>query len=196
MRGTARAAEAQPGGVRARHGHQHPSARGGRRGRWPAAGPARARSTVGRGPGPSPRLRVPAVEHRVLRPADRRRRIAVRRPEPRRRATIGAAAQLVHRRCASLVAAAGRCCGRTSWSRCPSSRPTTGRGSRCSMKNLFGVMPGAVYGWPKNVLHFRGHRRVDPRHHRDGPPAPGDRRRDRRHGGRRPDHGARRGPPA
>ena len=25
-----------------------------------------------------------------------------------------------------------------------------------SMKNLFGVVPGAVYGWPKNVLHFRG----------------------------------------
>lgn len=22
------------------------------------------------------------------------------------------------------------------------------------MKNLFGVMPGSVYGWPKNVLHF------------------------------------------
>jgi uncharacterized protein (DUF362 family) len=26
----------------------------------------------------------------------------------------------------------------------------------CSMKNLFGVVPGAVYGWPKNVLHVRG----------------------------------------
>jgi uncharacterized protein (DUF362 family) len=25
-----------------------------------------------------------------------------------------------------------------------------------SMKNLFGVVPGAVYGWPKNILHFRG----------------------------------------
>ena len=25
-----------------------------------------------------------------------------------------------------------------------------------SMKNLFGVVPGAVYGWPKNVLHWRG----------------------------------------
>lgn len=24
------------------------------------------------------------------------------------------------------------------------------------MKNLFGVVPGAVYGWPKNVLHGRG----------------------------------------
>ncbi|MFN8059266.1 MAG: DUF362 domain-containing protein [Vicinamibacterales bacterium] len=25
-----------------------------------------------------------------------------------------------------------------------------------AMKNLFGVVPGAVYGWPKNVLHQRG----------------------------------------
>jgi uncharacterized protein (DUF362 family) len=24
------------------------------------------------------------------------------------------------------------------------------------MKNLFGVVPGSVYGWPKNILHFRG----------------------------------------
>ena len=24
------------------------------------------------------------------------------------------------------------------------------------MKNLFGVVPGAVYGWPKNVLHAHG----------------------------------------
>jgi uncharacterized protein (DUF362 family) len=25
-----------------------------------------------------------------------------------------------------------------------------------SMKNLFGVVPGAVYGWPKNILHLKG----------------------------------------
>ena len=24
------------------------------------------------------------------------------------------------------------------------------------MKNLFGIMPGIVYGWPKNVLHHAG----------------------------------------
>lgn len=29
-------------------------------------------------------------------------------------------------------------------------------GMTAGMKNLFGVVPGAVYGWPKNVLHFRG----------------------------------------
>lgn len=25
-----------------------------------------------------------------------------------------------------------------------------------SMKNFFGVLPGAVYGWPKNILHYHG----------------------------------------
>ena len=29
-------------------------------------------------------------------------------------------------------------------------------GVTCAMKNLFGVMPGVVYGWPKNVLHYQG----------------------------------------
>ena len=29
-------------------------------------------------------------------------------------------------------------------------------GVTCSMKNFFGVMPGVVYGWPKNVLHHHG----------------------------------------
>jgi len=29
-------------------------------------------------------------------------------------------------------------------------------GMTCSMKNLFGTVPGAVYGWPKNPLHFHG----------------------------------------
>jgi uncharacterized protein (DUF362 family) len=29
-------------------------------------------------------------------------------------------------------------------------------GMTCAMKNLFGVMPGIVYGWPKNVLHWAG----------------------------------------
>lgn len=29
-------------------------------------------------------------------------------------------------------------------------------GLTASMKNLFGVVPGAVYGWPKNLLHVRG----------------------------------------
>jgi uncharacterized protein (DUF362 family) len=29
-------------------------------------------------------------------------------------------------------------------------------GMTCGMKNLFGVVPGAVYGWPKNFLHIHG----------------------------------------
>ncbi len=29
-------------------------------------------------------------------------------------------------------------------------------GATLSMKNLFGLMPGAFYGWPKNVLHYAG----------------------------------------
>jgi uncharacterized protein (DUF362 family) len=29
-------------------------------------------------------------------------------------------------------------------------------GATLSMKNLFGVVPGAVYGWPKNTLHWAG----------------------------------------
>ncbi len=29
-------------------------------------------------------------------------------------------------------------------------------GVTLSLKNLFGIMPGAVYGWPKNLLHFTG----------------------------------------
>jgi len=29
-------------------------------------------------------------------------------------------------------------------------------GVTLSMKNMFGVMPGIVYGWPKNVLHHAG----------------------------------------
>jgi uncharacterized protein (DUF362 family) len=29
-------------------------------------------------------------------------------------------------------------------------------GMTASMKNLFGTVPGGVYGWPKNLLHFKG----------------------------------------
>jgi uncharacterized protein (DUF362 family) len=25
-----------------------------------------------------------------------------------------------------------------------------------SMKNFFGIVPGAIYGWPKNILHYQG----------------------------------------
>ena len=29
-------------------------------------------------------------------------------------------------------------------------------GVTLSLKNLFGVLPGSIYGWPKNVLHWQG----------------------------------------
>ena len=29
-------------------------------------------------------------------------------------------------------------------------------GMTCGMKNFFGTVPGAVYGWPKNILHMKG----------------------------------------
>ena len=29
-------------------------------------------------------------------------------------------------------------------------------GVTLSLKNLFGVVPGSIYGWPKNVLHWQG----------------------------------------
>src|SRR5271157_2742511 len=29
-------------------------------------------------------------------------------------------------------------------------------GATLSMKNMFGVVPGARYGWPKNILHWKG----------------------------------------
>lgn len=29
-------------------------------------------------------------------------------------------------------------------------------GATLSMKNMFGVIPGTVYGWPKNILHWQG----------------------------------------
>ena len=32
-------------------------------------------------------------------------------------------------------------------------------GATLSMKNLFGLMPGIVYGWPKNVFHWTGIKR-------------------------------------
>ena len=39
-------------------------------------------------------------------------------------------------------------------------------GVTLSMKNLFGLMPGIVYGWPKNVFHWAGTRAVGPGHQR------------------------------
>ena len=37
-------------------------------------------------------------------------------------------------------------------------------GATLSMKNLFGCMPSSIYGWPKNVLHYRGIKQSISRH--------------------------------
>lgn len=29
-------------------------------------------------------------------------------------------------------------------------------GVALAMKNMFGIVPGACYGWPKNILHWKG----------------------------------------
>jgi len=38
----------------------------------------------------------------------------------------------------------------------PKMKTHHGAGVTLSMKNLFGVMPGTYYGWPKNVFHWEG----------------------------------------
>jgi len=62
-------------------------------------------------------------------------------------------------------------------------------GVTLSMKNLFGVMPGALLRLAEKRAASRGNRPVDSRYLRHGPTAPGHRRRHRGHGGRRTDHG-------
>ncbi len=41
-------------------------------------------------------------------------------------------------------------------------------GVTLSLKNLFGLVPGCRYGWPKNVLHVQWHRAEHPGHLPDG----------------------------
>ncbi len=62
-------------------------------------------------------------------------------------------------------------------------------GMTCGMKNLFGVVPGAVYGWPKNVLHFHGIPNAIVDLAATIRPGAGDCGRRRIHGGRRAHHG-------
>ena len=64
------------------------------------------------------------------------------------------------RRPAFGLTAARRCrgCSPRSTGSCRSPRSKTHHwtGVTLSMKNLFGLMPGSFYGWPKNVLHYAG----------------------------------------
>ena len=50
-------------------------------------------------------------------------------------------------------------------------------GATLSLKNFFGVVPGAVYGWPKNVLHWAGIEESIADLHFNLPRRPGDRAR-------------------
>ena len=65
-------------------------------------------------------------------------------------------------------------------------------GVTASMKNLYGMIPGIKYGWPKNVLHHAGIPRDGVRHQRLAAQDDRHRRWHRLHGRRRPDHGQRR----
>jgi len=62
-------------------------------------------------------------------------------------------------------------------------------GATLSMKNLFGLVPGGVYGWPKNVLHWAGIPECIADLHGLFPTHLRDRGRHRGHGGERPDPG-------
>ncbi len=44
----------------------------------------------------------------------------------------------------------------TCWSPWPKMKTHHWVGATLSMKNLFGVVPSGIYGWPKNVLHWAG----------------------------------------
>ena len=62
-------------------------------------------------------------------------------------------------------------------------------GMTASMKNLYGLLPGIKYGWPKNVLHHAGIPQTVVDINASAPRDRGRRRRHRLHGRRRADHG-------
>ena len=63
-------------------------------------------------------------------------------------------------------------------------------GMTCSMKNLFGTVPGAVYGWPKNVSAHAWDSQLHRRSRVDDSAALHHRGRCDRDGRGRPDHGS------
>ena len=62
-------------------------------------------------------------------------------------------------------------------------------GMTAAMKNLYGTIPGIVYGWPKNVLHHAGIPQTVYDINASLPQDARHRRRHSVHGRRRPDHG-------
>ena len=134
------------------HGHQHPSARRRRRrDRVPAR--RRARGRRRRGAGPPPR-------HRISAHVDRALSISCAKSE--------SASSI------SITTTSDRCRSESRFTglrelalpvallqadfvvSMPKLKTHHWAGMTCSMKNFFGVVPGAVYGWPKNMLHVRG----------------------------------------
>ena len=62
-------------------------------------------------------------------------------------------------------------------------------GATLSMKNFFGIIPGGIYGWPKNVLHWSGIHECIVDLSTSSRPYLRHRRRDCRHGRQRSDSG-------
>jgi uncharacterized protein (DUF362 family) len=56
-------------------------------------------------------------------------------------------------------------------------------GVTLSLKNMFGIVPGMKYGWPKNLLHWHGISRMHSRYLCDGSDSFRDRGRHHGHGG-------------
>ncbi len=115
------------------------------------AGAARGRRR--RRAGTPARHRVPPHVDRPLRSAARTRsRVSSisTTTKCRRCATRSWFTGLARSRCRS------RCCAADMVVSMPKLKTHHWAGMTCSMKNFFGVLPGAVYGWPKNILHMHG----------------------------------------
>jgi uncharacterized protein (DUF362 family) len=70
--------------------------------------------------------------------------------EPKRLLNLGRLTRLEHLFLANTVATADVLIS------LPKLKTHHWAGATLSLKNLFGVLPGACYGWPKNELHWRG----------------------------------------
>ena len=135
---------------------------------------------------PSARHRVPARQHGAL-------RSSAGRAHPLRRSQSGRCAgggveEPLHR-AREAVACRSSCSPSDFIVSMPKLKTHHWAGMTASMKNFFGTVPGAVYGWPKNILHVHGIDASILDLNATIQPAPGDRRRRDGHGRRRPDHG-------
>ena len=147
-------AQAEPGrAVEGGASDQHPPGGGpGRRRGLPAVG--RPRGLRRRGAGALPRHRL---RPRAIRPRDRsstRPEARIRRPQPRRRLLEAEPPRFTDLRDRSTLPASLKRADLVV--SLPKMKTHHWAGVTLAMKNLFGVMPGVAYGWPKNVLHHAG----------------------------------------